>query len=66
MKEKIGKNQEKLAKTGKRLRTFSIGMEGSPDVYYAKIVANHIGSIHTNISILKIGRLNSSERMYCL
>lgn len=36
-----------LEKNGKKLRTFSIGMENSPDVYYAKMVANHIGSIHT-------------------
>jgi asparagine synthase (glutamine-hydrolysing) len=40
-----------LAIEGKKLKTFSIGMEGSPDVYFAKIVANHIGSIHTNIEI---------------
>ena len=40
-----------LALEGKVLRTFSIGMKDSPDVYYAKIVANHIGSSHTNIEI---------------
>jgi len=42
---------KELQKHGKKLRTFSIGMEGSPDTYYAKIVADHIGSIHTNIEI---------------
>lgn len=42
---------KELAKEGKVLRTFSIGMEGSPDVHYAKIVANYIGSNHTNINI---------------
>jgi len=42
---------KELAFTGKKLRTFSIGMENSPDTYFAKIVANHIGSIHTNIEI---------------
>ncbi len=42
---------KELAFYGKKLRTFSIGMENSPDVYFAKIVANHIGSIHTNIEI---------------
>jgi asparagine synthase (glutamine-hydrolysing) len=40
-----------LEKEGKKLRTFSIGMEGSPDAYYARIVAEHINSIHTNIEI---------------
>ena len=29
--------------------TYSIGMEGSPDLEYAKKVANHIGSIHKTI-----------------
>lgn len=29
--------------------TFSVGMEGSPDLEYAKKVADHIGSIHTTI-----------------
>ena len=42
---------EELKKQGKVLRTFSIGMIGSPDVKYAKIVALHIGSIHTNFEI---------------
>ena len=36
-----------LAKTGKRLRTFSIGMEGGTDLKYARMVAEHINSIHT-------------------
>jgi asparagine synthase (glutamine-hydrolysing) len=40
-----------LKKEGKQLRTFSIGMPDSPDVHYAKIVAKHIDSIHTNIEI---------------
>ena len=40
-----------LKKEGRQLRTFSIGMPDSPDVHYAKIVAKHIDSIHTNIEI---------------
>jgi len=36
----------KLKETGKRLHTYSIGMEGSPDLKYARIVADHIGSDH--------------------
>lgn len=31
------------------LKTFSIGFEGSEDLRYARIVANHIGSDHTEI-----------------
>lgn len=42
---------KELKKQGRVLRTFSIGMEGSPDVKYAKIVADYIGSTHTNFEI---------------
>lgn len=35
-----------LAAKGSRLHTYSIGMEGSPDLAHAKLVADHIGSIH--------------------
>lgn len=38
-----------LAKEGKKLHTFSIGMPGSTDLMYAQKVAAHIGSIHHNI-----------------
>lgn len=31
------------------IHTYSIGMEGSPDLEYAKKVAEHIGSIHTTV-----------------
>lgn len=34
-----------------RLRTFSIGMAGSPDLKYARNVAEFIGSIHTSIVV---------------
>jgi asparagine synthase (glutamine-hydrolysing) len=37
--------QKELAGQG-QLETFSIGFEGSPDLYYAKKVALHIGSKH--------------------
>ena len=33
------------------LKTFSIGFEGSPDLYHAQIVATHIGSEHTEIKV---------------
>ena len=42
---------EELKKQGRILRTFSIGMENSPDVKYAKIVSQHIGSSHTNFDV---------------
>jgi len=35
-----------LKEDGKRLHTYSIGMEGSPDLEHARLVADHIGSIH--------------------
>lgn len=38
-----------LKKNGQVLRTFSIGMPGGTDEVYAKMVAEHIGSIHTHI-----------------
>lgn len=38
-----------LKKSGKRVKTFSIGMSDSPDVYYAQKVADYIGSDHTVI-----------------
>ena len=34
-----------------KIHTFAIGLEGSPDCKYAKIVADHIGSEHTEIII---------------
>jgi asparagine synthase (glutamine-hydrolysing) len=36
----------RLARVGKRLHTYTVGMEGSPDVLAARQVAAHIGSIH--------------------
>ncbi|TDG44424.1 hypothetical protein AWZ03_009120 [Drosophila navojoa] len=33
-----------------KLRTFSVGMPGSPDFEHARLVAQHIGSQHTEIS----------------
>ncbi len=38
-----------LAKQGKKLKTFCIGMEGSTDMIYANKVAQYINSDHTNI-----------------
>lgn len=38
-----------LSQQGKKLRTFSIGMEGSTDLDYAKKVSEYIGSEHTEV-----------------
>jgi len=38
-----------LKQYGEKLNTFSIGMKGSTDLKYAKIVAEYIGSNHTEI-----------------
>ena len=38
-----------LATRGQQLRTFSIGMTGGTDLYYARKVAEHINSIHTEV-----------------
>ena len=37
---------KQLAKKGIKLHTYSVGMEGSPDLAHARLVADHIGSIH--------------------
>lgn len=36
-------------KKGKQIETYSIGLENSEDIKYAKIVANYIGSKHTEV-----------------
>lgn len=41
--------QQELLIKNKRLETFSIGFEGSPDLKYARIVADYIGSKHHEI-----------------
>jgi len=44
--------QKRLRELGKpALKTFSIGMEGGTDLYYARMVASHIGSEHHEIVV---------------
>jgi asparagine synthase (glutamine-hydrolysing) len=38
-----------LKEKGKKLRTFSIGMTGGTDLYYARMVADYIESDHTEV-----------------
>ncbi len=40
-----------LKTDGKRLRTFTIGMQGGTDIKYAELVAKHIDSDHTTIYV---------------
>lgn len=42
---------KELAKEGKKLHTFSIGMPGSTDLDYAQKVADYIGSVHTTVLV---------------
>ena len=48
-----------LKEKGKKLYTFSIGMEGSPDVVFANKVARYIGSEHTVVRITNDEALNA-------
>ena len=46
---------------GRKISTWSIGMEGSEDLKYAKIVANHIGSEHHEIIVTEEDMLSCIE-----
>ena len=46
-----------------KLKTFSIGLKDSPDLYYADIVAKHIQSEHTSIELDKEDFLNAIEEV---
>lgn len=48
-----------LKQYGRRLRTFSIGLPGSTDEYYAKLVAKYIDSDHTHILVSEEDFLNA-------
>ena len=48
---------------GKPIRTFSIGMEGSPDLYYAKKVADYIGSEHIEYKITSDKMISYIEKV---
>ena len=48
---------------GKPIRTFSIGLKDSPDLFYAKKVAEFIGSEHTEVEITEKIMLDSIEKV---
>lgn len=52
---------KELLKYGEKLKTFSIGMKGGTDLYYAKIVADHINSEHTEYYFTEEDGINSIE-----
>ena len=52
--EKLGPN---------RLKTFAIGIEGSPDLKYAQMVADHIQSIHHSIELTEKQFLDAIEEV---
>lgn len=43
------------------LNTFSIGLEGSPDLFYAQMVADHIKSTHHHVEVHSDDCLNALE-----
>lgn len=56
-----------MRKQGKRLHTFSIGFEGSPDLAAAKLVAEHIQSEHHEVVITTEDALNViDDVIYCI
>ena len=48
---------------GKVLQTFSVGMPGSTDEYYAQLTANHIGSNHTHFKFSEQEFLNAIPKV---
>ncbi len=52
--EKLGPN---------RLKTFAIGIEGSPDLKYAQMVADHIQSVHHSIELTEKQFLDAIEEV---
>ena len=50
-----------LNKTGKKLKTFSVGLSDSTDLKYAKIVANYINSEHHELILSEREMLNGIE-----
>jgi len=52
-----------LRKSGKQLRTFSIGIPGSTDRQYAEIVATHCGTSHTHVEFSESDFLNAIQEV---
>lgn len=55
---------QQYKKIGKKLKTFSIGLDtGSTDEYFAKLVAEYIGSEHTHVTFTEQEFLDSVEEV---
>ena len=52
-----------LAKKGKKLYTFSIGMPGATDKKYAEMVAKKIGSVHTHVEFSEKDFIDAVEEI---
>ena len=50
-----------LNKSYKNLETFSIGLEGSPDLKYAKQVAEYLGTKHHEVVVTEEEMINALE-----
>jgi len=55
------KNYHKTNGMNTNLNTFSIGLEGSPDLAYSEIVAKHIDSTHHHVEVHMDDCLNALE-----
>ncbi|WEL39392.1 asparagine synthase [Encephalitozoon hellem] len=55
-----GITQKLLQEGGRSLRTYIIGVEGSPDLEYGRKIAEHIGSEHVEVL------LNANEGIYAI
>ncbi len=52
-----------LAKKGRKLYTYSIGMPGATDRKYAEMVSKHIGSIHKHVEFSEKDFINAVEKI---
>lgn len=55
---------QSLQQSGSKIRTFSIGLTDSPDLKYAKIVADHICSDHTEFIVTEEECLNEFPELF--
>jgi asparagine synthase (glutamine-hydrolysing) len=53
----------KTFKNPKDLETFSIGLKGSPDLFYAKKVADFLGTKHTSVELSEEEFLNAIDKV---
>lgn len=50
-----------MKKRGKRIQTFSIGLKGSEDLKYAKLVAKHLNTVHHEVIVSEDKMLKTIE-----